>query len=713
MIALDYRGNSKGVFLYVIRFLLLLLVFTASGAHAQETEKHAQIRLLSSHSVIGPDQVLLVGIEQIIAEGWHTYWKYPGDSGEPMRVHWNLPEGFKAGPILWPVPHKIPYDPLLNYGYKNRAVFLQKISTPHTLPESPITLSADIELLVCEEICIPEEHSVSLTLNSSFPTTNGAQAIQIAKKALPQTATWPVTFFEEDNDLVLTIEKELPESAEFFPDEWGIILNAAPVRLSRDEDKTILRQERDTRPLDTLQKITGLIVYEENGRRHAYQITASPLGGEAGKMSEGQKNTDLQASSPPHPTLSPEERGLSLVGALFFALLGGLVLNLMPCVFPVLSMKVLSSVRLSEKHPGLAALHGLAYTGGILVSFGIVAGFLIALKAAGAQIGWGFQLQNPGLIVFLSYLLFILGLNLSGVFELGSNLGNIGSRLASKGGLPGSFFTGVLATLVATPCTAPFMGAAMGYALVQPALVALIIFLTLGLGLALPYLLLSVAPPLQKLLPKPGHWMETFRQFLAFPMFASAIWLVWVLSQQAGPHGVLLTLSGMLLIAFGFWLLRVAGGKKALIALALIAFAFSSSPITMVKTTAEPAEEASGDFYEPFSQARLETLLKGNDPVFVEMTAAWCITCKVNHKIALGTEHAKNLFRENGIRYLIGDWTNYDAEITKYLETYGRSGVPIYVFYGARDPVTKQRPEPVVLPQLLTPAIVADAVTEG
>jgi thiol:disulfide interchange protein DsbD len=421
----------------------------------------------------------------------------------------------------------------------------------------------------------------------------------------------------------------------------------------------------------------------------------------------------------------PPAPAISLWQALGLALLGGLILNLMPCVFPVLSMKALSLVKMSNREQSHAVVHGLAYTAGILVCFGVIAAILIALQQTGQQIGWGFQLQSPIVVLLLAYLLFLIGLNLSGVFEVGSaSLTNIGSRLSQRQGYTGSFFTGMLATVVATPCTAPFMGAAMGYALTQPPTAALGVFMALGLGLALPYLLLAGIPAFRRALPHPGAWMETFRQFLAFPMYASVAWLVWVYGQQVeGAYAILLAGLGIVFIAMGVWIWKKAPLRhpaNALVkvvsvmcfgaALAIAALSIMRAPFVASSAVADQPVQHSGN-WTPFTQDQLDTALKGNDPVFVNMTASWCITCKVNERVALAVDSTQDLFKEKKILYLVGDWTNQNPEITAYLGTHGRSGVPLYVFYGSRDPTTNARPEPVVLPQLLTPGLIADVVT--
>lgn len=428
---------------------------------------------------------------------------------------------------------------------------------------------------------------------------------------------------------------------------------------------------------------------------------------------------------------SATEPGMALFQALGFAFLGGLILNLMPCVFPVLSMKALSLCKLSDQEERTARWHGLEYTAGVMVSFAVIAAVLMALKAGGAQIGWGFHLQNPMVVLFLAYVLFAIGLNFSGFFEIKAAFSSLGNDLTRPDKIGGSFFTGVLATFVAAPCTAPFMGAAMGFAFTQPAAVGVSIFLALGLGLAFPYLLLSFVPALRRVLPRPGPWMVNFREFLAFPMYGSAIWLVWVLGQQWGLPGMVKALAGMLTLVFALWLVKKAENASsvtrytlwAVSVIAVLSAFFSGCAACTAKPDVPKAllemalgaessvvvKKATGEA-EAFSQERLEALLIADDPVFVNMTAAWCITCKANERVALGRPEIKALFASQNVFYLKGDWTNQDPMITAYLDAFGRQGVPLYVYYGRRDPETGQRPDPHVLPQILTPGIIRDVV---
>lgn len=686
--------------------VLALLLLTAFPAAAQDNK--VAIRLIADRDRVEAGENVTIGIEQTIAPHWHTYWVNPGDSGTAPRINWTLPDGFKTGEIQWPVPKKLPFGPMVNFGYEDRAVLLQEISIPDSFDNGPVTIQADIDILVCNEICIPETHRAALTLNSG--SGGSSSAVAQARAALPIEMGWEAKMEAREGTLVTTIAADAldgfskHDNIDILPIEWGLIKNTADATVTLDEDGKgmDIHKEIGERDLADVPVTKALVTYNaEDGSRRG--ILISVLNPAAG--------TSVAASSAPI-------NAMPIWQAALLALLGGLILNLMPCVFPVLSMKALSLASMKDKDIAKARRHGLSYAAGVIGSFVLIAGILIALKSAGAQIGWGFQLQSPLIILILAYLLFLIGLNLSGFFEFSGRFANIGQSLTAKAGYGGSFFTGVLATIVATPCTAPFMGVAMGVALTLPTPAALSIFVALGVGLALPYVLLCFVPALRHLLPHPGPWMETFRQFLAFPMFASAAWLVWVLAQQADPMAVLSALLGMVAIGFVLWLYKVrpAGGAPRVLTfiLALTTLGFVVSTLILPHpegmTKPSPQEIVDGRNWEDFTKKRLDTLLADGFPVFVNMTAAWCITCKVNEKVALDTDHTRAIFADKNIQYLKGDWTNQNPEITEYLASHGRSGVPIYVYYGPRDEASGERPAPVILPQLLTPGIVKDTI---
>lgn len=704
-----------------LKYLILPLIYISAGniapvqaqtAPAQDQGPHAQIRLVPERSTVGPGETIRIGIEQTLEDGWHTYWRNPGDSGIAPQIEWQLPAGFSTGEILWPTPHKIPFGPLTNYGYEGRAVLLQPLTAPADIPAGPVTIKAEVTVLVCAEICIPETSTHSLTLNDGSHHDNGS-LIRAAEATLPRAQDWAVTYGEDRGNLRLSIAPAQPdafddiriETLALIPEEWGIVENSASVTASVDHNILTLRQKRGDRALSEIEGLRMLLTYTgKNGDHQGIMLTGAPARADA---------------HPATPASAPAAADTAFVTAIFFALLGGLILNLMPCVFPVLSLKAMSLSKMSDKEQAHAVASGFAYTAGVILSFALIAGVLMMLKSAGAQIGWGFQLQNPGVVYALALLLFVIGLNLSGVFSLQGAFTNAGHKLAAKSGLTGTFFTGVLATLVATPCTAPFMGAAMGYALTQSAFAGLAVFVALGFGLALPYLLLTLIPALRRMMPRPGAWMDTFKEFLAFPMYASAAWLLWVLAQQTGSMSILTALLGFVAVAFAFWAWgrRPPHGAGRLIVTAIIILTLTGAlGLGFGETFRKPAASHTAapaplsGMWQDFSQARLDELLRGNDPVFVDMTAAWCITCKVNERVALDIPGTQKLFAQHKVAALKGDWTNQNPEITAFLESHGRKGVPLYVFYGARDAASGQRPAPVILPQLLTPAIVAKAV---
>lgn len=702
--------------------LLVLIVLSSLPAWAEEAP-HVRFQVTPGKTAVAPGETVYVAIEQDIADGWHTYWANPGDSGQPLRVEWDAASGFTGGILHWPAPHVQPIDTLVNYGYTGDVAILQELTAPDTLEAGPVTVPVTLHVLVCKDICIPESARFEVRFNQDGTQDNSA-VIDEAFRNIPVRTPWQTRFYEEDGDFVLDLWLEQPaligsflrdKGFTFFPYQDGVVSYAAPqswriVDRGGPRDKhLIIRQSRGFEPLQTFDDIRGVIAYtNQQGERHALDITAYP------------DSEKIYASGPaagdstPVPVFSPEETDASagLWQALLFAVLGGLILNLMPCVFPILSMKALSLCNLSDKENREARLHGLEYTAGVLLSFALIAGVLIALKSAGGHIGWGFHLQNPVIVLFLTYLLFVIGLNLSGLFEIKGAFANLGSRL-TQGGHAGSFFTGVLATIVATPCTAPFMGVAMGYALTQPPVVAIGVFLALGFGLSLPYLALSFVPALRGWLPRPGPWMVTFREFLAFPLYASAAWLIWVYAQQSSPVGVLAALAGMVAIAFSIWIFhrRSQGGVSRFFqtGLAVLCLAgalaipfFDHGPL---KAMCGPLQDTIGLVKEePFSAERFAALEQGDEPLFVNMTASWCITCKINERVALNTMTTHTLFVKNNVRFLRGDWTNKNPEITDFLEGFDRQGVPLYVYYGPRDPATGVRPDPVVLPQILTPA---------
>lgn len=688
----------------ILILALCVSAFTLLSARAQDASGLVKVELLAEPASIAPGEPFTVGIKLSMKEHWHTYWRNPGDSGEPTEVSWKLPKGFVAGELEWPTPSLIRVGPVASFGYEGEAILLARITPPRDVrPGTTLGLAADIAYLVCEKICIPGEASVSLSLpvsERSASSPNSAM-FEAARSRLPQPSPWKATFSTEEKAITLSLRAEGVQgdairAARFFPYDNTLIDNAAQQILRTDGQETRISIERSQIAKSIPQRIDGVLVVDEDvggaTASHAFMIEATPSGG--GAAGEG---------------------GMTLLYAVISALIAGVILNLMPCVFPVLSIKILHLTEHRAETPGRVRLHGIAYALGVLACFTILAGVLHGLRAAGAEIGWGFQLQSPLMVASLAFIFFALGLSLSGVLTLGTSLTRVGgSRLLQHGGLSGSFFAGVLATVVATPCTAPFMGASIGFALVQPFAVGLAVFLALGLGLALPFLILALVPGLQRLLPRPGRWMETLKRLLAFPLYATVAWLLWVLSFQVGTAGLLAALAGLALIAFGAWaynhsqrLNQVRGhvfqGVAAGSVIGAIALAVVIGQSRPILANAEVASNAGA---EAFSDQKLNALLASGEHVFVNMTAAWCITCLVNERTTLSSGPVREAFASKRITYLKGDWTNRNPEITRLLEKFGRSGVPLYVLYRGGDN------EPVLLPQILTQSLVLEAVAK-
>jgi thiol:disulfide interchange protein DsbD len=657
------------------------------------------VALIGEMSAIEPGAAMWVGLRQRIAPGWHTYWINPGDSGEPPTIAWSLPAGFTAGPIVWPQPERLPQGPVMSYGYTGEVVLLTRITAPADLPAGhPVTFRGRASWLVCEKICIPEEADIALTLPvaTAKPTAAAtAPAIEQARRAVPSPSPWPVSLQATPETVIVSVaapglSADRIEEVWFVPMRWGVIDHAAPQAVSIDAGRITLRTARGPLPEAAAGDVDGVLVISERldqgAVSQAFAVRAVAGGALAG----------------------PGTGSLTLITAIALALAGGLILNLMPCVLPVLSVKAIALVEHAEVSARVSRRHGLAYTAGVLASFAVLAGALLALRAGGAEIGWGFQLQSPAVVTVLAYVLFALALSLSGLLVIGAHLTGLGQGLAARPRYTGTFFTGALATIAATPCTAPFMGVAVGFALTQPPAVALLVFEALGLGLALPFLALSFAPAWRRLLPRPGPWMERLRQALAFPLYASVAWLVWVVSRQVGPDGVALVLAGLVLIAFAAWLhhgMRTASTRwrrvTTALALGCVVAAIAIGPLAggslSASAGAASAAAASGARWEPFAPKRLAELRAQGTPVFVNFTAAWCITCLVNERVALHSPAVAEAFARKGVVYLKADWTNKSPEIAALLESFGRSGVPLYVVYG-RSRVGA----PQVLPQILS-----------
>jgi thiol:disulfide interchange protein/DsbC/DsbD-like thiol-disulfide interchange protein len=678
---------------------------------------NVKARLVSESGTVSPGQSFWVALDLDIREGWHTYWRNPGDSGQATKLEWHLPPGFTAGDIVWTTPHRFEVPPLVNYGYAKQAVHLVQINAPSDLASSsPLVLSAKASWLVCSDVCIPEDADLQLKLPVSTQAgtvdRTDAALFTTARSELPSAQPAATTARLEKGELVLTLGKEwgstLPQitSLAFFPYDEGGIEYAAPQTLRRSKDAVELAMKIGYQP-PTGGLVRGVLLATEQSGGSAVTV---PI-----EIAARFEATSTAAAGT-HAVAAQTATSIPLL--LLFALLGGLILNLMPCVFPVLSIKAIGLVEQAKKHPAAVRSKGLAFAAGVIGSMLCLAGALLALRAGGEQIGWGFQLQSPLFVTLLVYLLLAVGLNLSGVFEVGGGLAGVGDGLTRGDSYRASFFTGVLTTLVATPCTAPFMAFAVGAALTQPPFIALSIFATLGFGLALPYLLLSFAPWTRRVLPKPGAWMDTLKQVFAFPIYASAAWLLWVLAQETSSIGLGAALAGAILIALSAWSYqkskssaavgRVAGLITAcvstLLALLLpIHFAdtaMASSAVGQSKELPAGAHE-----WQPYDAGEVARLNAQGRPLLVNFTASWCLTCLVNERNAFADSAVQEVFRSKKVALMKGDWTNRDPAITKALAEFGRAGVPLYLVYNSKPGST----EPLVLPQLLTAGVVQSA----
>ncbi len=695
--------------LIVAMFAAFALLIFAGARAAPVTTPHVVSELVAQSDGAAPGSTVYVAVAQSLEKGWHTYWRNPGDAGEATKIAWTLPAGWRAGDIVWPAPRRLPVGPLMNYGYEGKVLLSVPIEIPATArPGDSASLKAVVDYLVCAEVCIPG--SATLTLNlpvvAGLPAADPrwGPAIAAALAAAPKPAGLTATFQNAGSRLTLAVAGAplagtAGADAYFYPYDDTFIDQSRPEAVQRGARGLTLAMTAGSAFKKTPAAASAAGVLAVDGA--AYEITATPGAPPAGSFGLG----------PPAKSAGP---GGDLMAAMGLALLGGLILNLMPCVFPILSMKA-AALAGHDQEAAHSRAQGLAFLVGVLATFLALAGVLIAAKAGGAAIGWGFQLQSPLVVAALGLVMLAAALNLSGLYEIGSSAQGLGGGLAARGGLLGSALTGMLAVVVAAPCTAPFMGPALGYALTQPAAVALAVFAALGLGFAAPFTLLAFSPALMRRLPRPGAWMDVFRKALAFPMYATAAWLAWVLAQQAGPAGLARLFAAALALAFAAWLFglgqrRRTQGRAAPVALALAGLSLILCVGAVAVGGYGPAVAAAGSApagvlaSQPYSPERLAALRAQGRPVLINFTAAWCVTCQVNERLAFSSPPVAAAFRRTGAAYLVADWTNRDPTIAKALADQGRIGVPLYLVYGAAGGAPK------VLPQLLTPTLVAQAL---
>ena len=680
--------------LYTNRFnlrLALVLFLICFFPHSTFSNSYfntgqSSVTLLTESNQVGGEETLLVGLEFNLSPGWHTYWENPGDSGEGASIKWNLPSGFKASTILWPGPKRIPVEPLMTYGYEDKALLLTEIKSPKEF-SNPVKISAKINWLTCKDICIPQEGQVDMTLIKGPKVANQfTSKLKEVALTVPKNFPSPYRVSVINEKIFLQFEKEGSRNiseAYFFPKEYGLVNYTADQKLERNDNSFSLELSSAEVQLKT-NTLKGVLKLKVDGIKEFYTLDL-PL----------EKNTN-------NPLVT-----ISLLTAIIFAFLGGIILNAMPCVFPILSIKILSFIEQSQGSKEKLFHHGLVFSAGVLTTFLAVSALLIFLRASGEAIGWGYQLQSPWVVSLLIYLFVVIGIVFMGNIVLGSSFGNLGTLVQNQKDLTSSFFTGVLAVIVASPCTAPFMGPALGLALLQPGLKSIVIFLALGIGFSLPYLILSIYPQLLSKLPKPGEWMQTLKQIMAFPMWASALWLAWVLSSQVDMQSVFAVLLGALLIALGLWLLEKTQNSASILrrvtlifSLGLMIFSIWLLPITSDNNSPSLKNEENA-----FSVQKLNSLRSEQKMVFLNFTADWCITCKVNEAIALNQDKVKKVLDEKNIIYLKADWTRKDPEIASMLASYGRTGVPLYLLFPSQG-------DPIILPELLTEDLLLDFLKE-
>jgi thiol:disulfide interchange protein/DsbC/DsbD-like thiol-disulfide interchange protein len=661
--------------------LLLFLFAWLGGASGALAAPHMRVSLVPETRSVAPGSNVTLAFVMRPERGWHGYWRNPGDAGDAPRPAWRLPPGWQAGPLQYPVPDRLTLLGLVNYVYERDYALLVELRVPADAePGATVPVDARLEYLVCTtEICVPETAEVTTELGIGAPRDRDP-AFAGYRQALPRPLAGEGRFELESGRLRLAIPLPATAGVEdpyFFPATLDAIGHSAPQRVSRRGDLLIV-ETAPGRLAGSLAALEGVL----------------KVGAGTGLALVARRGEVPPAGSQVALADSPVDTGLgAILLALLGAVAGGLLLNVMPCVFPILSLKALSLARAGETARD-ARREALAYAAGIIATCLALGGLLLALRAGGAAVGWAFQLQDPRVILLLLLLVTAISLNLAGLFQLPSLAG--GDGLARGGGTRGAFFTGALAAFVATPCTGPFLGFALGAALVLPAWGALAVFAGLGLGLALPFLLLGFVPALRRRLPRPGPWMERFQRILSVPMFLTALGLAWILGRQTGVDGMALGLAAALWLGLGLWWLGRRQGQSGIwLPLALVALAVLA-PLPFLRTVPAAAPGARGALAaEPFSETRLAQLRAAGTPVFLYFTADWCLTCKVNERAAIAQAEVAQAFRSKGIRVMAGDWTRGDEAIGRFLERHGRSGVPLYLYYAPGR-------APELLPQILT-----------
>ena len=654
----------------VFKYFISLIIFSSFSYGNPVETGHANVSLVKFDTNLSAQNELFIGIKMDMQKNWHTYWKNPGDSGGPIKVIWNLPENVSIEGPLWPTPELLPYPPLMTYGYKDFVIFPYKVS--YTDIDNLSFVGADIDFLICDDVCVPEKANINTSFNKLLPSKRFKEwLLKVPDITLPILGSQTNEFLElrfSYNDQIRSIY--------FFSDDQNMILHSGKQVLIKEENNWLLKIPLQTEDLK-ISYIEGLIKINDESYLIKSDVTKS----------------------------SEEELSMSILQAIIFAFIGGIILNLMPCVFPIISLKILSFVSMGGSSKSKIRTHSLIFCIGVIVSFLLIAFSLLALKSAGNSVGWGFQLQSPVVVGFLSILMFFIGLILLMNIDIGTSMTKLGKIGMNETTYSSSFFTGILAVVVASPCTAPFMGAAIGYALIQPSFVTLPIFISLGIGFAFPYLLLSYKPELIEALPSSGTWMVKLKEFFAFPMFATALWLLWVFSIQTSTDALIELLLVLLLISLLMWLITNTSKKIIkIILLLLLGFLFIVQFKNLTDVKVELNNNQKNKDITIWTKDIENELRSKNRAYLINYTAAWCITCQANDKVALSRPNVKEFLKKNNIEYIVADWTNKNKDILEALNTYDRSGVPLYVYWKPG----MQKSE--ILPAILTEKIVLDAL---
>jgi thiol:disulfide interchange protein/DsbC/DsbD-like thiol-disulfide interchange protein len=719
----------------IVALAILLAALPAIAVSDSADLPHVHVQLISPDAQLHPGTANNAGLYFKLEPGWHVYWKNPGDAGEPPHVKWTLPQGITAGPLQFPIPKRLPLGPLMDFGYEDEVLFPIQLNVASGAASGPATIHAKVDWLVCRGSCIPEKTELDLT-RSIASGGAGSTPVQpdhdiwarLANK-LPQAlpANLKIGFVPTSTGFRLTINTGQKETeASFFPASPDILSNPAPQAATPTANGVTLDLKKDESLAANPKELPGLLQLSD-GR--AYELIAlagppkapKPVPVEAIASSSATPAISASPAGTPDTTSSTNPAGpansaaIGLAQAAGLAFLGGLILNLMPCVFPVLFIKGLSLVQSGGEERHKLRTHGVVYAAGILVSFWVLVALLLGLRSAGAHLGWGFQFQSPVFLSLMAALLFFLGLSLAGQFEIGLTLTSAGGSLAEKQGYTGSFFTGVLAVIVATPCTAPFMGVALGYALAQSAGVTFAIFTALALGLAAPYVALTLQPAWTRILPRPGAWMEVLKQAVSVPIFGTVIWLAWVLANAYGASVLAALLLSFLLLAIAGWFLgrwpakRWSGVIAGVILLCVVGLSVSSSSMAISQFSPDKVlttQLKPGSSWGTWSNDAVQKNVAQGRPVFVDFTASWCLSCQVNERVAFGKPEVQKAFADNNVVLLRADWTRYDDSITQTLNSLGRSGVPTYALYVPGEK------NPRLLPEVLTPGIVTNALSQ-